>query len=476
MLTSLQARLDSKRILSTPHARREMRAKGLAGIKSLRGHVGCCQHTSLNMPQKIFTVLLCLLLTACTSVQPLPSTVLPTNNATIQPMASPQVLSPIAAPITEPTATTMAIVIPTTAPPSGITYRTDTGLWHVNSDGNSTLLLNISKYTRAVLSSEGTRILYGNNDERSSEDVMVDLSTRRETKLKPSREYVICYTEWWEARPSVILAMVQPISEVGGRVCKGMPAVFSADGTKLNVLGSTPTEYYPFAASPDGRMITFDQGGNPWLYEWEIGVRPFDIAHYRFPQLAEMYFSNPAWSSSGNQLAWVVAGMLDGEWQHGIGIFDLKNRTSRFLYPYEVEGFDGGRSYIEWNSGEEYIAVSNFGKELLWILSVSGTEKYFFEHATNPVWSPDGRWLAYVSQSQKVIVVSPKDKETQELGKGTNIKWSPNGLWLILGNSHWERQSGNWITEVGVWTPQRLDLPQDAFVLDWLGTDAVEKR
>jgi tricorn protease-like protein len=42
------------------------------------------------------------------------------------------------------------------------------------------------------------------------------------------------------------------------------------------LLGTEPTEYYAFAASPDGQAVAFDQAGKPWLYRWGAGAERFD--------------------------------------------------------------------------------------------------------------------------------------------------------------------------------------------------------
>jgi WD40 repeat protein len=157
---------------------------------------------------------------------------------------------------------------------------------------------------------------------------------------------------------------------------------------------------------------------------------------------------------------------MNGEWQHGIGIFNLQAHSSQFLLPYEIEGFDGGRSYIVWSSDEEHLAVWNFGKDLLWVLSVDGTEKHFAEPAGHPVWSPNGKWLAYTGQTGTVKVYSPKDHLTKELGNGTPIRWSPDSQRLIFGTNGRSMQ----MVEVSGWSTQRLDLPKDATVLEWLRT------
>jgi Tol biopolymer transport system component len=366
--------------------------------------------------------------------------------------------------------------MPAITPPPGVVYRTDDSLWQVDNSGKSVLMLSVSKDASIALSPDGTHILYGidaNQSDNYTVDAhqsnkysVIDLSTKSETQLAPSQEYAVCDTAWWEAQPATALAMVQPISEVGGMMCQGIPALFSLNGKNFNTIGTEPTERYPFAASPDGKAVAFDQDGAPWLYQWDKGPKPFDLTVYAFPKLTDGFFSNPSWSPSGNQLAWVIAGKMDGEWQYGIGVFNLRTHSSQFLFPYEIEGFDGGRSYIVWSLDEEHVAVWNFGKDLLWVLSVDGTEKNFVEPAGNPVWSPNGKWLAYAGQNEIVEVYSPKGQITKEIGNGTPIKWSPDSQQLMFATN----DRGMQMVDVSTWKAQRIDLPKNATVLEWLRT------
>lgn len=355
-------------------------------------------------------------------------------------------------------------------------YRTADGLWQVNTHGDSRLLFNPSKDSSIVLSPDGNRILYGVDadpsdpysvsDRQSNRYSVIDLSTKAETELKPDSKYAVCDAAWWEAQTSTILAIVQPVEEVGGIICKGIPAIFSLNNESFSLIATEPAELYPFAASPDGKAIAFDQGGVPWLYQEKRAATPFDLAGYGFPELTGGFFSNPAWSPSGLQLAWVIAGKLGSEERQGIGVFNLQDHSSQFLFPYEVEGFDGGRSYVVWSSDEKHFAVWNFGKDLMWVLAVNETGPRLTESASNPVWSPNGKLLAYTGQNGILKTFSPEDQSTRPIGNGTPIKWNPNSQQLIFVTS----DHGVQLFDVNQWNVQPVDLPKGATALEWLQT------
>jgi Tol biopolymer transport system component len=243
-------------------------------------------------------------------------------------------------------------------------------------------------------------------------------------------------------------------------------------------LGENPTSYGPPSISPDGTTVAFDQSGIPYLFDWTNGVQSFDYSSFGFPELEEPVMTHPSWSPDSNQLAWIVAGIKNGEWQHGIGLFDLRDRNSQFLFPYEVEGFDGGRSIIYWNPNQEHIAVWNHGRDLLWIFSTSGTvelkgEAHSLYSIQGSPWNASGEWLVSTINDQELgkygaYVISADGKESYKIGETVVVLWSPDGNWLILSNSHWRSPGEKWLIETGSWESQKLALPDDAYIIDWV--------
>lgn len=113
------------------------------------------------------------------------------------------------------------------------------------------MLLDVPKNAPVKLSPDTTRGLYEIEDRH----FLIEFSSRAQVEMVPDKDYVICWTEWWTARPDIVLAMVQPVSEIGGMYCKGIPAAWTLAGEGFRLLGNEPTEAYPFAPSPNGDAV-----------------------------------------------------------------------------------------------------------------------------------------------------------------------------------------------------------------------------
>lgn len=377
-------------------------------------------------------------------------------------------------PTATPTATPTAA--PTTAPalplPPGIVYRESGSFWLVNDQGESLFLLKAPP--KAKLSYDGHYAVYDAGDEV----FLVDPATDERIDLDFNDEYAMCCPQWWPGRSDAVLVQVQLGSQMMGMFPETIPAVIIPNERKVYLLGDHPTYDTP-AISPDGKMVAYSQGCEPRIYEWDAGSRMFDVADYGFPKFDEICVGEPVWSPSGRQLAWYVGGLLDGERQLGVGIFNLDEQTSRFLYPYDLlHKFD--RDYegrLEWSADEKHFVLYSHPESMWWVLAVDGTEVYSstnqpdLELDFHSSWTPDGQWLILVSYDKKgrpdrTVFLSIDGTERHELDVGGNPVWSPDGHQVILSNI--------WLVKVGEWIPQRLDLPPGSLVVDWLDPQDVK--
>lgn len=91
------------------------------------------------------------------------------------------------------------------------------------------------------------------------------------------------------------------------------------------------------------------------------------------------------------------------------------------------------------------------------VLGLDGTPRVLREHQTGAAcelsWSPDGRWISYLSANGRVHVVDPLGGLPQRLAAGvySRAKWSPDGRRLAYGG-----RAGLAVAEADTWTTQRL--------------------
>jgi dipeptidyl aminopeptidase/acylaminoacyl peptidase len=138
-------------------------------------------------------------------------------------------------------------------------------------------------------------------------------------------------------------------------------------------------------------------------------------------------------------MAWVIGGNFAalGGWRIGTGVFNLETRTALLLHPYEPMGRGG------------------------WPLA--------------PTWSPDGQWLVFTAWAQDsektgvwVVRVDERQEEEFHVGSCSTPVWSPDGRWLACTSYPQGLGSGVWLIEVGTWVLHSLDLPSDAYLVDWI--------
>ena len=312
--------------------------------------------------------------------------------------------------------------VPVTVLPPGLLFSAAGGLWRVDADGQPTLLsadpnanLSLDAWQSGV---GGQELLFRGDGGLVSDDIWsADLSTGKERNLTKEAGRIECCPQWWPTRPDLIIFSSWPAGGADLGPTVGFLTTVQADGSDYRVLGEQWSIAHP-APAPDGRTIAYDQEGEAWLYQWDTGAKPFDPEAYGLPVQA---MASPAWSPDRERLAWIVSVLSDGSQRMSIGVFDLRAGTSWLLgHPFE------------WHVG-------------------------YWPPA--PVWSPDGKWLAYhalptAEAPEQVLWVYRADGgEEHFLGVGARPRLSPDGQWLSFNQG-----SDLFLAEVGVWQPREVEL------------------
>jgi Tol biopolymer transport system component len=180
----------------------------------------------------------------------------------------------------------------------------------------------------------------------------------------------------------------------------------------------------------------------------EIAVADANGADLRVLTHDKVTETSPVWSPNGEQIAfirpkahtsdqvWVMN--ADGSGQHAVTRF----RDAPQLFGNEVT------PDLSWSPDGQQLVVAAYptnqgGLQQLYIVNVRthGVRRLpsLATGATEPVWSPNGRWIAFVSAVApgRIYLLSTKTHKARAVGQATglDIAWSPNSKQLVF-NSH----------------------------------------
>lgn len=305
---------------------------------------------------------------------------------------------------------------------AGLLYSTEQGLWRVEPDGRSLLLID---QPDAALSPDGSKAVYTYGEEW---DIwLADLVTGMRRNLTNTPDRMETDLAWWPSRDGVIVFLAD--STFGD----GHPGVVNLDGSGCQVLDEEKGG--PVAFSPDGTTIAFGCCGNSGiLYDWSQGASIFDPLDYG-AKVDKLYRS--AWSPDGKKLAWVVGGYLTASdsFQMAVAIFDLESKTAEFLHIYSILGGAMVPHYLAWSPDGTWLAFVNYLEVVesgdpphLWVARANGGEEHYIGSGFNPVWSPDGQWLLYNHENEALENVWDHEVWAVQSGNwGEPMQLSVNG-------------------------------------------------
>jgi Tol biopolymer transport system component len=318
-------------------------------------------------------------------------------------------------------------------PLAGLVYRMDDGLWIVDRQGQSRLIID---QPSAHLSPDGRYVVF--QPEYDPDIWLADLVTDERRNLTESSGRFHTEPQWWPGKQDVIISGSS--EELGPGF--GYPTIARTDGSDYRILDQEAGG--PLALSPDGQMLAyggFDQAGK--IYHWDGVTEVFDPADYA---LAVEKIFQPAWSPDGRQLAWKVSANPDNSgWSLGIAVFDLETKTAKLFHTYTPVGGGTVPHYLAWSPSDDWLAFVTFNERAedgrlpnLWIAQPDGQGETRIGTAVDPVWSPTGRQLAYslVDDTQSANVVWIYDiqsgEQRQVLPAGSRVvDWLPPAATLF---------------------------------------------
>ena len=219
-----------------------------------------------------------------------------------------------------------------------------------------------------------------------------------------------------------------------------------SDG-KAQPLLTKPDSYSNPQLSPDGQRLAVENSNgltrDIWIYEWKrdtMARLTFDVGNAIAPL-------SLAWSPDGRYI--VFAGNDGIYWIRSDGAGKPQRLTqvttsSRVQLPASFT--PDGKRLAFYDRLRFASALETTSKDILFTLALESDERgllggkpeLFLDGARNPMFSPDGHWLAYVSTesgSNQVFVRAFPDKGGKwqiSNDGGLNPVWSPNGRELFF--------------------------------------------
>lgn len=339
---------------------------------------------------------------------------------------------------------------PTTVPKNpyaGLIYRLGDSLFKIGADGQPAPLapgldpqILPDRFTpRATFSRDGKWMLSWWD---WSDLWLVDLSTGQSRNLTNTTDQEECCAQFWPGRSDVILFLTRT---AGGDPFSYQLASIQLDGSNYKVVDPTASLIGQPAPAPDGSAIAYDSAGKPTLYLWDGGqAQSLNAAAYGVQAPAENYgLTNPAWSPSGQQIAWAVSGDItgSGQPQGGILVIDLAGQSSRLLHSYNPAGSESGFLPVAWSPNGQWMAL--------------------FAHATDQ----PGAWLVSADGSQEILLYNPGNARAVA---GLSAFWSPDSQHLLIVDPNTEGNPGLTFFNLSTSQTETLPLPAGALPLAWL--------
>jgi Tol biopolymer transport system component len=284
-------------------------------------------------------------------------------------------------------------------PFAGLVYDTSEGLFLVARNGDAERLIEHPDTTIAIdatVSPDGSQVVYA-----AAGDVkdlwLVDLTSGERRNLTNTPERSEFAPQLWPAHPEVIVFESKSSEEP--LFGYGHPSLINRDGSDYRVLD--PQKGGPIALSADGRTIAFGCCDSPGvLYDWSDGALPLSPGAYGL-NIEKLF--KPVFSPNSDLLAWISGGNLTtNQYQSAIAIFDRESMQAQLLHIYAPVGGGSFPQYLSWSPDGEWIAFVTYNEPgapprqpALWVSRPDGSQEHLIGSGYNPVWSPDGKALAF---------------------------------------------------------------------------------
>jgi hypothetical protein len=203
------------------------------------------------------------------------------------------------------------------------------------------------------------------------------------------------------------------------------------NGHRETILKSEPVDR-EIRVSPDGTRLAFTKNSDIWVYDMSLKTQiriTFDAG----------IDTDPVWSSDGRLISFA---------SNRNGTMDIYEKSADGTGPeVKLYGHSDPVRPMSWSPDGKTLALveeSQSSSDDIWLVSFSGegqpSARQFASsafHERQPVFSPDGRWIAYISDESGEfdVYLQPADGAGQRrkisIQGGIEPMWHPNGREII---------------------------------------------
>ncbi len=257
------------------------------------------------------------------------------------------------------------------APPFGLIYRTTDGLWRVGAGGEPQLL---TERLNARPSPDGAHAVYMDDENHLW---LIDFAGSNERQLATDVELTRHY-QWGDDHTLLLGVWLAP--EVREGAATGHVTTLDIGTGEQRVIDEEHLSLGRPALAPDGETVAYDVSPfysamtlTGYIYHPDSGSRPIDPG--LFEGLEEEWPShlyNPAWSPDNTQLAWLSV----AEGKNRLVRFDMTEQNMITVFTWQPAQFGALPPNPVWSPDGQWLAVeiwaNNEAESGLWLLAAEG--------------------------------------------------------------------------------------------------------
>lgn len=297
---------------------------------------------------------------------------------------------------------------------AGLVYKLNNELWLIDKNGTPQFLFNLPQdaFTFDIqLSGDVAEILY----EHDGDIWIANLETQEQRNLTNTSDRIEKSPQFWKGRSEVAILESLPLTEFSSLNLpgtQGAPTTVNLDGNDYQILDENGRSAFLFSSNGK-KMIYQLPKGLIAIYGWETAkTEIIDTNFYELPSSREEEILIEAWSPDERYLAGWIKGYLNyGEkYQFGIGIIDLKAKTSLSAHLISLRAGTEIPPYLSWSPNGEWLVFTMAADPAypgefisLWLSQTNTRKEIHIGEGVNPIWYEDGKRLAYDRKAKALI-------------------------------------------------------------------------